>query len=195
MLLKGYNYMSKLLTVLIKKLNSVKESSQDVTLDFSENKEAVYEDLLIPLMNLTKSSDLTQLHDSLNVIINDPQDSEKFTEIGDLLVNYLMEDNKDDDNGDLYEEFDNLMLNCMAIFNSLKKAIVEKNITTMNEELTTYINSKFKVDHDDDDTINDLENDDSSIDSKENKNKLKTNDDVAESIKIISPKDETDDEA
>jgi hypothetical protein len=184
--------MNKLLTVLIKKLNGVKESSNDVTLDFSGNKESVYEDLLIPLMNLTKSDDLTQLHNNLNVIINESNDSEEFVTVANLLVGYLMDDNKDsDDDSDLYEEFDNLMLNCMAIFNSLNEAINDNNISAMNIELTEYINSKFRKDEPE--PVE--KEDDPKSDETEKESSVTDKDVGAGSLEIISTKDEVDDDS
>ena len=184
--------MSKLLTVLIKKLNGVKESSKDVTLDLSGGRESVYEDLLIPLINLTKSDDLVQLYNSLSIIINDSPESEAFTNIAELLIKYLMEDSKDDDvDADLYEEFDNLMLNCMAIFNSLKEAIDNDTISVMNKELTTYINSKFKIEHEDNNEESKEENNNAEL----KEDSLEEEDHKDESIKIISAKDEVNDDS
>lgn len=188
--------MSKLLTVLINKLNSVKESSKDITLDFSKGKDSVYEDLLIPLMNLTESDDLTQLHDNLNILINETEsESDAFKKISNALIEYIMEDNDNEVEGDvdLYDEFENIMLNCMAMFNSLKSSIENNTIEEMNNELTEYINSKinskFKVDHDTENKEDDSTKD---SDDKEEDNSDKE-ENTKEYIKIISTKDQVDD--
>lgn len=188
--------MSKLLTVLINKLNSVKESSKDITLDFSKGKESVYEDLLIPLMNLTESEDLTQLHDNLNILINESESkSEDFKKITDALIQYIMEDTDNEDGADLYDEFENIMLNCVAMFNSLKSSIENKSIDEMNEELVKYINSKidskFKVNHEADSEVEDEDDDDDVVNKKEKEESSEN--ETKKYIEIVSAKDEVDD--
>jgi hypothetical protein len=177
--------MSKLIKVLITELNNIKEKSNDVTLDFSDNKEAIYDDLLIPLMNLTNSDSLTALYNCLNVVLNESEESEEFINIANLLVKYIMDDTNTENNSDINQEFSDLMLNCVAIFNTIKESQTNETIQVMNSELTEYINSKFNIEHDE--SENDSENE-SDKDTNEQVN-------VVKSILNITPStDQVDDE-
>ena len=189
--------MSKLIKVLIKELNDIKEKSNDASLDFSNNKEAIYDDLLIPLMNLTNSDSLTALYDCLNAIINESQESEKFINIANLLVKYIMNDTNTESDSNINQEFNDLMLNCVAVFNTIKAAQDNETIQSMNSELTEYINSKFKIKHDesenDSDEVKDKEDEPEVKDtfSKDEDNKI---DEAEPILNIVSSINQVDDE-
>ena len=193
--------MSKLIKVLIKELNNIKEKSNDATLEFSDNKEAIYDDLLIPLMNLTNSDSLTALYNCLNVVLNESQESEEFINIANLLVKYIMDDTNTESDSNINQEFNDLMLNCVAVFNTIKEAQANETIQVMNSELTEYINSKFNIEHNEDKNDSD-EEDKKESKPKDKKKKKDTSskdddepDDEVESIlNIVSSIDQVDDE-
>lgn len=181
--------MSKLLKVLISKLDEIKKDNSKITLDLS-NKENVFEDLLIPLMNLTKTDSLTELYNKLNIVINkaDTKNSE-FTEIAEKLVSYVMEDTNSESN-DIYDEFSSLMSNCMAIYNTLKKSIDENAIDSMNFDIAEYINTKINKDD------AEIENEDvkeSPEDKEENDTEKVEETPVDAKLNIISSDKEVDD--
>ena len=92
----------KLIKELLGVLTGVKESNNDITLDINdENKESVYSELLIPLMNLTNSDTVEALHNKLDFLINGNVDSDEFVEF----ANYKIIPNQQLDKRRLYNDF------------------------------------------------------------------------------------------
>jgi hypothetical protein len=185
--------MNKLIKVLIKELNNVKENSNDATLEFSDNKEAIYDDLLIPLMNLTNSDSLTALYNCLNVVLNETQESEEFTNIANLLVKYIMDDTSNENNSDINQEFNDLLLNCVAVFNTIKDAQDNGTIEVIDSELTEYINSNIKRDKDESDFDKENKTNSDSKDIPSN-NEDDQEDKVGAILNIVPSSDQVDDE-
>lgn len=183
--------MSKLLKVLISKLDEIKKDNSKITLDLS-NKENVFEDLLIPLMNLTKTDSLTELYNKLDIIINnaDTKNSE-FTDIAEKLVAYVMEDTNNESN-DIYDEFSSLMSNCMAIYNTLKKSIDENAIDSMNFDIAEYINTKINKD-DEESEPEESKNSKDNVNDKEETEDDKTETPIDAKLNIIPSDKEVDD--
>ena len=141
---------SKLIKELIAVLAGVKESQSDVTLDLTEdNKQFVYSELLIPLMNLTNADDISQLHEKLEFLINGDADSSDYTELAKTLVNYILDDEENDTN--FSEELNSLIVNCVAVlntFNEMKNSSEEGKespLMTLNSEIIELINEEDKV--------------------------------------------------
>jgi hypothetical protein len=110
---------SKLIKELLAAITSVKETQSDVILDLNDdNKESVYDELLIPLMNLTNSDTVKQLHDKLEFLINGDVDSEDHAALSESLVNYVLDDESD---SNFSEEVSNLVVNCMAVLNKFNE--------------------------------------------------------------------------
>jgi hypothetical protein len=114
---------SKLIKELLAAITSVKETQSDVILDLNDdNKESVYDELLIPLMNLTNSDTVKQLHDKLEFLINGDVDSEDHAALSESLVNYVLDDESD---SNFSEEVSNLVVNCMAVLNKFNELTVD----------------------------------------------------------------------
>jgi hypothetical protein len=130
---------SKLINELLNVLANVKETQADVTLDLSEdNKESVYNELLIPLMNLTNADDIDQLHKQLEFLINGDVDSSDYDELATTLVNYILDDESAE--AKFSDELNSLIINCVAAlnaFNDMKDQTEpqEFNLDRINSEV------------------------------------------------------------
>ena len=87
----------KLINFLIKKLKEINDEKEDIKLNL-EDKESVYDDLLIPLMSLMKSDNLNDLQSKINILINE-HDNEDFKNIANDLINYILSDEKNTNSG------------------------------------------------------------------------------------------------
>jgi len=131
---------SKLIKELLTVLASVKEKQGDVTLDMNEdNKESVYSELLIPLMNLTNADDVAQLHERLEFLINGDIDSSDYAELAGTLVNYILDDEENDSN--FSDELQSLIVNCVAVLNSFNE--MKTGSTDGKEDAFAVLNSEI----------------------------------------------------
>lgn len=142
---------SKLIKELLAVLMNVKSTQGDVTLDMNaDNKESVYSDLLIPLMNLTNADTIEQLHERLEFLINGDIDTSDHAEMASTLVNYILDDDGSDAN--FSEELNSLIVNCIAVlntFNEIKSSTDEGSaslLTTMNDEILAVMNEQEVAD-------------------------------------------------
>jgi hypothetical protein len=147
---------SKLIKELLAAITSVKETQSDVILDLNDdNKESVYDELLIPLMNLTNSDTVKQLHDKLEFLINGDVDSENHATLSESLVNYVLDDESDNNFSD---EVHNLVVNCIAVlnkFNELTSDADDKKedaLSSIDNDLVDLINVKTDTEEDEEST-------------------------------------------
>lgn len=137
---------SKLIKDLLAVLNGVKESQGDVTLDLNtENKESVYSELLIPLMNLTNSDSIEQLHTKLEFLVNGDSATDEHTEMCETLVKFILDDEDSDSN--FSETLNSVIINCVAVlntFNEMKESTDKKEsvFTDMDTEIVAIINTQ-----------------------------------------------------
>lgn len=142
---------SKLTKELLAVLMSVKSDNNDVTLEMNDdNKESVYNELLIPLMNLTNSDTVKQLREKLDFLINGNVDSDDHVEFATTLVNYILDDEESDAN--FSDELHALLVNCMATLNTFNEIISkeeddnkkENALDAIESEVLTFMNSIVK---------------------------------------------------
>lgn len=145
---------SKLIKELLSVLATVKEKQSDVTLDMTEdNKQSVYSELLIPLMNLTNADDIAQLHERLEFFINGDSDSSDYAEMATTLVNYILDD--DGSEANFSEELNSLVVNCIAVlntFNEMKAETTEEGATPVLDVINAEITELLKIDDVEDET-------------------------------------------
>jgi hypothetical protein len=135
---------SKLVKELLVALMNIKESQSDVTLDMNdENKESVYNELLIPLMNLTNSDDVKELHSKLEFLINGDTNTDEYAVMAKSLVDYILDDDESDTN--FTEELNSLLVNCMAVLNTFNELNGDDNkesaLLNINEEIIAIMNT------------------------------------------------------
>lgn len=136
---------SKLVKELLAALRNIKESQSDVTLDMNdENKESVYNELLIPLMNLTNADDVNQLHSKLEFLINGDTNSEEYATVASALVDYILDDDESETN--FSDELNSLLINCMAVLNTFNELNSGDNkesaLLNINNEIIAIMNSQ-----------------------------------------------------
>ncbi len=166
---------SKLIKELLAVINGIKESDEKTELDLNDsNKESVYSELLIPLMNLTNSDTVKDLHTKLELIINGDADTDEHAELTESLVNYILDDDESDAN--FSDELNSLVVNCVAVLNQFNIMVdeiedddkKEDALTALNDEIIELMNST-KEDLENTDETNDTSTDDDTKDKDETK--------------------------
>ena len=137
------------------------EDNSDITLKITdENKESIYSDLLIPLMEISKSSSVTELHEKLSVILDSDQDIDDNMELVESFVDSIIDEDSEDSIDELTETVNNFVVNCVAIFNNFNALISEAEeddkkeaLTSINDEILAIIN----IEDDETNTLPDTE--------------------------------------
>lgn len=169
---------SKLIKELLSVLASVKEKQSDVALDMNDdNKESVYNELLIPLMNLTNADDIAQLHERLEFFVNGDTDSSDYAEMATTLVNYILDDDGSESN--FSKELNSLVVNCIAVlntFNEMKAEQVEEGATPILDVINAEVIELLKADdvQDEEDNKEEVENQPADVLTEGSKNEAGT---------------------
>lgn len=147
----------KLLKLIVQNIIALKSSSNDIVLDLNDdNKESVYNELLVPLMTITGSNSAQDLKSKLDTFLNGSSESVDYIDVATKFVNSLMEDI--DETANLDDEVNNLIVNCVAVLNSFN-SIIEKSdnketsLDTITSDILTFMNTEpIQEDGDNSDT-------------------------------------------
>lgn len=172
----------------------MKETSDHYIIE-NQDKETLFNDLIIPFMQLTNSTTIKDLETNLNILVNNNESDEQFKQLSNLIIESL-------DSNDIEQcetELKNLISNSFGLinkFNTLKneKIILDDNtesnsFNTLNDDIIKFMNTTNNQDNNTDpenvETEEEIEQETENVETEE----------VTDKFTIINPSDEVDETA
>jgi len=144
----------KLLKLIMQNVITLKDNSSDIVLDLNDdNKESVYNELLVPLMTITGANSASDLRAKLDTFINGNAETSEYAEMAAKFIESLIDDMEESTNLD--DEVNNLIVNCVAVLNSFNNIIEksdnkETSLDSITVDILTFMNTDTNSDSNDD---------------------------------------------